>query len=181
MRCRMYAKFGQATQKPEAIQRLMSNQLTLPVSVILQTKQVKQGPWSVASWDAVGVIPYDPEAGVQRKLLMRDGVDLQQYLWSGFRMHLYRDSAESYWYNLVGNNPSLYVLCHEAPDGGVEPFAVTANHDEASAGIEGDDRVYSVPIPPEIYRQLEAFVVQHYVPREKKVRKRKKWSDDKPS
>ncbi len=159
----------------------MSNQLTLPVSVIMQAKQVRQGPWSVASWEAVGVVPYDPESGVQRKQLMRDGADLQHYLWSGFRMCLYRDGAESYWYNLVGNNPSLYVLCHEDPAGDVEPFAVTANHDEASAGIEGDDRVYSVPIPPEIYRQLENFVVQHYVPKEKKVRKRKKWSDESPS
>ena len=155
--------------------------MTLPVSVIMQTKQVSQGQWSVASWEAVGVIPYDPDSASKGRQLMRDGDDLQQYLWPGFRLQLYRDSAESYWYNLVGNNPSLYVLCHEAPDGEVVPFAVTANHDEASAGIEGDDRVYSVPIPPEIYQQLEGFVVQHFVPTEKKVRKRKKWSDEKPS
>ena len=47
--------------------------------------------------------------------------------------------------------------------------------------MEVDDRVYATSIPAEVYRQIEEFVVQHFVPEEKKVRKRKNWSGDKPA
>ena len=159
----------------------MSTTVTLHVSVIMERRLVRQGRWSVANWEAVGTIPYDPAAGIKRKQLVRDGDESQQYIWSGFPLNLYRDGAENYWYNLGGANPSLYVLCHEDPGGDVEPFSVTANHDEASAGMEGDDRVYATPIPAEIYREIEKFVVKHFEPKEKKVRKRKNWSGYKPA
>lgn len=159
----------------------MSNTVTLQVSVIMEKRLVRQGRWTVANWEAVGTVTYDPAGGIRRKHLVRDGEESQQYLWSGFPLRLYRDGAENYWYNLAGSSPSLYVLCHEDPEGNVEPFAVTVNHDEASAGMEGDDRVYATAIPVEVYQKIEQFVVQHYVPKEKKVRKRKNWSEDKPA
>jgi hypothetical protein len=53
---------------------------------------------------------------------------------------------------------------------------VTANPDEASAHLEGDEQVFATPIPPEIYKELERFVVEYYVPRPRRKRKRKNWS-----
>ena len=47
------------------------------------------------------------------------------------------------------------------------PRAVTADQDEACSGVEVDDRVFSAPMPPEVYQHLEAFVVAHHVPRGK--------------
>jgi hypothetical protein len=158
----------------------MTSNVTLQVSVIMQKRQVRQGGWAVPSWEAVGIVPFDSTTGIQRRQLVRDDGESQQFLWAGFPLRLYRDGAESYWYNLSGDNPALYILCHEDPGGEVVPFAVTANHDEASAGVEGDDRVYAAPIPAEIYAQLEKFVVENFTPREKKIRKRKNWSEDKP-
>ena len=55
------------------------------------------------------------------------------------------------------------------------PFRVTADQDSASGCLESDDQVFAVPIPPEIYQHLEQFIVTHYVPRERKKRKRKNW------
>ena len=159
----------------------MSSTVTLYVSVIMERRLVHQGRWTVASWEAVGTIPHDPADGIRRKQLVREGDESQQFLWSGFPLNLYRDGAENYWYNLGGESPALYVLCHEDPGGDVEPFSVTANHDEASAGMEGDDRVYATAIPAEIYQEIEKFVVTHFEPKEKKVRKRKNWSGDKPA
>ena len=40
---------------------------------------------------------------------------------------------------------------------------------------EGDDLVYSVPIPAELYRWLEAYVIEHYAPVKRIKRKRKDW------
>jgi hypothetical protein len=159
----------------------MSSTVTLQTSVIMRKRLIQQGPWQVPSWEVLGVVPFDPATGIQRGKLVRDDGQSQHFIWSGFPLRLYRDGAENYWYNLSGDNPALYVLCHEDPDGNVEPFSVTANHDEASAGIEGDDRVYATAMPAEIYLQLEKFVVEHFKPREKKVRKRKNWSGDNPA
>jgi hypothetical protein len=157
----------------------MSSNLKLPVAVIMQRKLVRQGPWTVPSWDALAVLPAESlPSGTARRELLREDEETQQFLWRGFHLPLYRDAAESYWYNLVGDNPSIYVLCHENPDGEPEPFSITANQDEASAGIEGDDGVYSTPIAAEIYPTIERFVVENFKPREPKIRKRKNWSQE---
>jgi hypothetical protein len=58
----------------------------------------------------------------------------------------------------------------------MEPRAVTADHDEASSGVEVDERVFATPIPPEVYLHLEAFVVAHHRPEEKGKRKRVDWT-----
>jgi hypothetical protein len=56
------------------------------------------------------------------------------------------------------------------------PKAVTADQDEACSGVEVSDRVFSAAIPPEVYQHLEAFVVAHHMPEEKRKRKRTDWS-----
>jgi hypothetical protein len=144
----------------------------------MERKQVRRGPWSVPSWRAVSVVAGEHVIGAGRgRSPVYEGEDEAQYLWSGLALSLYRDLAEEYWYNLTGDNPSLFVICHESPDGELTPFQVTADHDSATTCLESDDQVFAVPIPPEIYRYLEAFVVAHFVPQERKKRKRKNWSE----
>jgi hypothetical protein len=145
----------------------------------MQRSQVRQGQWSVPSWSAVSVVAGEHLVGKssgQAPIYESDGD--AQYLWSGFSLELYRDQAEEYWYNLTGENPSLFVICHESPDGDLTPFRVTADQDSASGCLESDDQVFAVPIPPEIYQQIEQFIVAHYVPSERKKRKRKNWSPE---
>ena len=149
------------------------------VAVIMERTQIKRGLWSVPNWRAVSVVAGDHVAGKgdsRSPIYERD--EEAQYLWSGLSLALYRDLAEEYWYNLTGDNPSLFVVCHESPDGELTPFEVTANHDVATTCLESDDQVFAVPIPPEIYAYLEKFVVDHFVPQERKKRKRKNWSEN---
>jgi len=148
------------------------------VAVVMQRTEVRRGQWSVPSWSAVAVLAGDNLVGKssgRSPIYERDGE--AQYLWSGLTLTLYRDLAEDYWYNLTGDNPSLYVICHESPEGELSPFRVTADHDSAAVCLESDDQVFAVPIPPEIYQGLERFVVENYVPRERTKRKRKNWSE----
>ena len=100
-----------------------------------------------------------------------------KFLWSGLPFELHRDEAEAYWYNLTSESPSLFVICHESPDGELAPFRVTADRDMAAVSLESDDQVFAVPVPPEIYQSIEQFVVANYVPKERKKRKRKNWSE----
>jgi hypothetical protein len=44
--------------------------------------------------------------------------------------------------------------------------------------METDDRVYSVPMPEQVHQQVERFVVENYVPEQKKKRKRQQWAEE---
>ena len=148
------------------------------VAVIMQRARVQRGPWSVQSWSAASVVAGEHIAGQRAGCtLIREDEEEAQYLWSGLALELYRDEAEAYWYNLTSESPSLFVICHESPDGELTPFRVTADRDAAAVCLESDDQVFAVPVPPEIYQSLEQFVVKHFVPQERKKRKRKNWSE----
>lgn len=143
----------------------------------MERTQIKRGLWSVPSWRAVSVVAGEHIAGGNRKPI-HERDDAAQFLWTGLPLLLHRDLAEEYWYNLTGENPSLFVICHETPDGELTPFRVTADADSATVCLESDDQVFAVPIPAEIYQHIEKFVVTHFVPQERKKRKRKNWSEN---
>lgn len=144
----------------------------------MERAQIRRGAWSVPSWRAVSVIAGEHVAGrASGRSTIHETDDEAQYLWSGLALMLHRDLAEEYWYNLTGDNPSLFVICHEAPDGELTPFQVTADHDSATTCLESDDQVFAVSIPPELYQELEKFIVAHFVPQERKKRKRKNWTE----
>ena len=64
----------------------------------------------------------------------------------------------------------------EDSDATPEPFLITMSFDEAHAYLEGDDEIYEVEVPPELYRWTEAFLLMHYAPEKKIKRKRKNWT-----
>lgn len=155
--------------------------LSIPVAVIMGRRMVARSGWRVPSWRVVGVVAGEHVPGREAQAVPAhvDG-DEEQFLWGGLRLELYRDAAESYWSNLVGRQPSLFVLCVESEGGGLQPEWVTADPNEAGSGVEGNDRVFAAAIPPEVYQQLERFVVEHHMPQEKRKRKRTDWDADKP-
>lgn len=149
-----------------------------PVSVIVERQQIQHGRWSLPRWEAVGVVAGDDTAGQDvQKTVIRSDDEGEQYLWTGLTVDLYKDGGESYWTNLVGKTPSLYVVCREEDDE-IAPFLVTADCGEAGMHEESDDAVFAVPMPPEVGQWLERYVVENYVPQDKKKRKRKDWLKD---
>jgi hypothetical protein len=151
--------------------------VTLPVTVIMGRRMVAGQGWRVPSWRVVGVVSGAELPGREaRGVPVRGDGEEEQFLWGGLRLELYRDAAESYWVNLTGRQPSLFVLCTEEEPAGLVPKRVTADQNEACSGVEGDDKVFAAPIPPDVYQHLEAFVVTHHMPQEKRKRKRTDWS-----
>ncbi len=151
--------------------------VSLPVAVVMARKTVTGKGWQVPSWRVVGVVA-GAELAVQqaRGTPIREDETEEHFLWGGLNVELFRDAAASYWANLTGRQPSLFVLCSEDDQGRLVPKSVTADQDEASSGVEVNDRVFSAPIPPEVYQHLEAFVIAHHLPEEKRKRKRTDWS-----
>jgi hypothetical protein len=151
--------------------------VSLPVAVVMARRFVTGKGWQVPSWRVVGVVSgADPAIQDARGTSILSDAQEEQFLWGGLHVELFRDAAGSYWANLTGSQPALFILCHEDEQGRLVPKAVTADQDEASSGVEVDDRVFSAPIPPDVYQQLEAFVVAHHAPEEKRKRKRSDWS-----
>jgi hypothetical protein len=151
--------------------------VSLPVAVVTARSTFAGKSWRVPSWRIVGVVAGTNLPGRETRALPVHSDDREEhFLWGGLRLELYRDAAESYWVNLTGKQPSLFVLCTEDEAGRLVPRLVTADQNEACSGIEGDDRVFAAAIPPEVYQQIEAFVIAHHVPQEKRKRKRSDWS-----
>jgi len=104
------------------------------------------------------------------------------YSFGGYKVTLYKDACERYWHALIGDKPLVYVVCNEEVESDehslpVEPALVTIDYDEAISHAETDGLVLSTTIPAELYRYMEAFVLEHYKPKAFKKRKRKKWAD----
>ena len=98
--------------------------LSLPVAVIMGRKMVARSGWRVPSWRVVGVVSGDGLPGREAAGTPVHGSDdEEQFLWGGLRLELFRDVAGSYWSNLTGTQPSLFVLCCENEQGALVPKA----------------------------------------------------------
>jgi len=141
------------------------------------------GPWTEPQWDAVAVIVGEDVSQVPECTQVHHDENRDQYLWTGLRVELFKDGCESYWYNLMSDNPRLFVICFEDDEGEddeieLRPVLVTANQDEANSHMETDDQVYSVPMPDNVLQLVERFVVTYYQPEIKRKRKRENWVEE---
>ena len=151
---------------------------TFPVSVVMERRPIHDNRWTTESWQAIGVTVGSTHDGLKENPvpLVSNG-SVTQFLWHGLRIELFADEAESYYHNLTVPNPGCYVIARPADNGKPEPVLVTLSFDAAQAYQEGDETVYSVALPPELYRAAEAFVIEHYVPEKRKKRKRDNWKE----
>ncbi len=160
-----------------------ATQSEIPVTVLVECRQARSGRWVEEQWQAIAVVAgKDVTSDEFETTLVHEDAECRRYLWSGLRLLLYKDACESYWYNLMSDEPYLYVVCfaEEDEDGEecLHPVLVTADQQEATGHMETDDQVYSVPMPEQVHQWVERFVVENYVPEQKKKRKRKQWADE---
>lgn len=161
-----------------------SIRLTLPVTVMLEKRMINHQRWQVPSWNLYGIavggaISMENSTGDK----VSDTADGEVFSWSGYTVKLYKDACERYWHALIGDKPLVYVVCKDDVDDSphghtVEPLLVTVDYDEATAHAETDALVLTKTIPGELYRYMEAFVLEHYKPKPFEKRKRKKWVED---
>jgi hypothetical protein len=149
----------------------------LAISVIME-KRPSNHAWVNFTYQAVGVVTGEhPQECEVKKIYEQDG--LERYLFSGLSLQLYVDECESYYHNLMSPQPGCYIVASEPEtlDEMPEPYLVSLSFDEAHAYLEGDEQVYAVEIPADLYRWTEAFILMHYVATKKTKRKLKNWSE----
>lgn len=145
-----------------------------PVAVMLQ-RRPSSNAWRRDSWRILGVVVSSQLDGAGKRLVRSDPDGSEDYLCSGFQLRLHKDEAESYYYNLLAEQPSLYVVTRPGPHYAPEPFLVTASFDEAHAYMEAEEDAQPVPMPAELHGWIEAFVINHFVPEQRRKRKRQDW------
>jgi hypothetical protein len=152
----------------------------LPVSVIME-KRPSNHAWVDYTYEAVGVVSSDNLREDQTTLIYQtDGIE--RFLISGLFLQLYADECESYYHNLMSPKPGCYIVANEPEtlDEMPEPYLVSLSFDEVHAYLEGDEQIYAVEIPPELYKWAEAFILTHYVATKKTKRKLKNWKEQTP-
>lgn len=145
----------------------------------MERRRVRDNPWVTESWKAVGVTvgAGRPDASAQPLPLVA-GPDAAQFLWTGLIVELHPDEAESYYHNLMVGHPGCYIVVRPGEGGIPEPVLVTISFDAGQAYQEGEDTLFSVPLPAELYRAAEAFVLEHYVPEKRTKRRRQDWKEE---
>ena len=151
---------------------------TCPVAVLVEYQLVHDNRWIDGRWVVTGVVAskQPAAAGLQRRLV-HSGDEAQQYLWTGLSIELHKDDAESFYCNLMSDNPSVFVICDEEQDEALQPSIVTLSYAEATTYMENEQRVERVEMPAELYRWLEQYVLANYVPEKRKKRKRVDWKE----
>ena len=143
---------------------------------VLMEKEPSTHPWAEFRYRALGVVVR--EAGEEHSVskVYQDG-DVEHYLVTGLRLELFRDECESYYHNMMSPEPGCFVVAGQPEDSDDMPipYLVSLSFDEVHAYQEGDELVYSVPIPRELYQWAEAYVLTHYVAEKKYKRKLRNW------
>lgn len=153
----------------------------IPVTVIMEKQPAVSSQWVDHIWVAIGVTVSDTDSNADQASGLTDiDDDAQLKIYSGHQVKLYIDECDSYYHNLMSPTPHCFVVVRQDDDDAEpEPFIVSLSFDEAHAYLEGDDEVFAVDIPPEIYQWTESFVLEHYCPQQLKKRKRKDWKENK--
>jgi hypothetical protein len=145
---------------------------------VLMEKQPSSHPWADFRYQAIGVVVRDAKEEKSVSLVYQnDGVE--HYMITGLELRLHLDECESYYHNLMSPEPGCFIVADQ-PDDSDEmpvPYLVSLSFDEVHAYLEGDEQIYSVPLPSELYQWAEAYVLTHYVAIKKTKRKLKNWRE----
>jgi len=153
------------------------------VSVLMSYRETQNNKWSDGQWEVSGLVVGErAESQNSHKLskqALRSDVKNPQILWSGFTVSLYRDDTESYYQNLTSDSPRAFIVCRtdETDNEQLKPILVTLSYAEATSYMEVDELVYSVDMPPELYKWVEQFVLENYIPEKKRKRRRESWKE----
>ncbi len=148
------------------------------VSVVMEKKK-SDHLWIDYSYRAIGVVVGETDQSREIKQIYVDN-EVEHFLVTGLQLELYEDECESYYHNLMSPQPGCFIVADETEDLDEMPvpYLVSLSFDEVHAYLEGDEQVYAVEIPAELYQWAEAYVLTHYVATKKTKRKLKNWKEE---
>ena len=148
------------------------------VSVVME-KRKSDHAWVDYSYRAVGVVVGETDQPRETRQIYADS-EVEHFLVTGLILELHEDECESYYHNLMSPKPGCFIVADETEDLDEMPipYLASLSFDEVHAYLEGDEQVYAVEIPAELYQWAEAYVLTHYVATKKTKRKLKNWKEE---
>lgn len=150
-------------------EQVMNTRPTFPIAIIMRRRRLAH-PWATDLWEAEGVIQ-DRSPPHPRGECIVAGEDASQYLFGGFALELFLDEAEGYFLNVSAPEPKVFIMWR-VEEVIAMPTLVTVSYVEAARWLDAGENVDGVPMPPQIFAWLGAYVERCYQPEPKKVRKR---------
>ncbi len=142
-----------------------------PVTVVLRRAMKEMKGWQYPSWSLASIEQRASPEGVEEQ---RVDEGVRDFRWGGMVLVLRRSDAETYWYNLTSQRPSVFVICREDPQYGLMPAMVTLDQDESARQQESENEIFAAPIPSWLIEEVEQFVLAHFKPEEKRGKRRRK-------
>lgn len=142
-----------------------------PITVVLRRAMKEMKGWQYPSWSLVSIESGADLDGVEEK---RVDEGVRDFRWGGMVLVLRRSDAETYWYNLTSQRPSIFVICREDPQYGLMPMMVTLDQDQSAREQESENEIFAAPIPDWLIAGVEQFVLAHYKPQDKRGKRRRK-------
>jgi len=148
--------------------------VSYPVSIVMRQEYRQYGQWQLPHWDLVALLPQHTGDGSQRRQRLQGEQDEGHTIWSGFWFELFRDGLQSYYQNLMGKQPSLFVLCRDDDaETGLAPTMISANFADAEAHMETDGIVLSTPLVAPFSNWLAEYVLSQQSALEKQLQDHK--------
>lgn len=151
--------------------------VSYPVSIVMQREYRQYGQWQLPHWDLVALLPQHSSEVSQQ---LQGDQDQGHMIWSGFWLELFRDGLQSYYQNLMGKQPSLFVLCRDDDDDSdLAPTMISANFADAEAHMETDGIVLSTPLVAPFSNWLAEYILSQQPALEKQMLNHKHGKKDK--
>jgi hypothetical protein len=145
----------------------------LSVGLVVERRKA-ESPWVDFVWQAVAVLPDEPETKPWTVLREQGGATL--FYAGSATVDLYPSETARYRDNLALGSPSIWTVLSPAEEGSWPYSVVAATADPAEGEAftaAGANLVEAVPMPEILREAIESFVAEHHVEREFFKRKRR--------
>ncbi len=146
-----------------------------PITVVLRREMKTRQGWQFPAWSLQTLEAGGTGEGVEQ-VRIDDGI--RDFRWQGLSLVLYRSGAETYWFNLTSQKPSVFVICREDPQFGLMPSLVTLDQDESMRQQESEAEIFACAMPDWLIDPAERFVLAHFKPGPRKRRRKPQEADD---
>ena len=140
------------------------------VSITVRVRTVPVGRWTAPRVEIVAIAKSPQTQASHTGEVQAEGEGGKVIVWRALPLTFWKEWAESMWANITSQTPQLFLI-YRTEEGELIP-ALTVAGDEAAGHGEVDDTILSTPMPGWLTEKVEAFVLAHYKPEPKKVRRR---------
>lgn len=145
----------------------MTERPAIDLAIVME-REAAPNRWEAWRFRPAEVLSDESAFGSEARVLRDDG-RVQQTLYPGFRLELFRDECEGYHLNLTSGAPVWFILWRvdDEDPSRAAPVSLSVSYNEAGRWLDAQERVDNLPLPEEVAQWLQAYNDEHYRPEPK--------------